>query len=592
MVERSAEDDVAAALAFARSRAGRSIPAQDVAVRWALNHPHAARFAAAVPGPGLAGMVQEVAVADAPSQDLLEVVGAWERLGAWVVAGQARVLQELHRRAVGSTWAVKGLRDEVAGTLAASGRAAQVLLDRAVELGHAPEVHDALAHGVVSVRKADVLLRETGSLTGQEARAVHTEVLDRAHELTAPQVGAAARRLVLQVDPDAAEHRHHQARRDRCVVLEPAADCMATLRAYLPAGDAVRVMHALDTVATTAAPEDPRGVDARRADALVDVLGSVLDGTTDDLGALLTGRGGPGADARDSAGAGGGAGVRSSRRRRRRPVKLAITVTADALAGATWTPAWLGRYGPVLPSLARQLAAEATWHFQRTDPATGEALEQPGSRYRPPDALREAIIARDVTCTFPGCRTPAHTCDLDHTIAFDDTRDAAGQTRRSNLAALCRHHHQLKTHAGWTPHRDPATGVTTWTSPTGKPYTRNPVPAPSEVRPDQNRPSQSAPSETGPSQSARSATRPTHTARSDTGPSEPEPPPDKDERHRDPAATKGAAPSAAAGGTPPDTQSAQSPEAETRSRPGTSDHGMPETDTGRGDETSRGDPPF
>ncbi|WP_255632878.1 hypothetical protein [Actinotalea sp. Marseille-Q4924] len=403
VVERSAEDDVAAALAFARSRAGRSIPAQDVAVRWALIHPHAARFAAAVPGPGLAGMVQEVAVADAPSEDLLEVVAAWDRLAGWVVAGQARVLQELHRRAVGSTWAVKGLRDEVAGTLAASGRAAQVLLDRAVELGHAPEVHDALALGVVSVRKADVLLRETGSLTGQEARAVHTEVLDRAHELTAPQVGAAARRAVLQVDPDAAEHRHHQAVRDRCVVLEPAPDCMATLRACLPAGDAVRVMHALDPVATTAAPEDPRGVDARRADALVDVLGSVLDGTTDDLGALLTGRGGPGADARDSAGAGAGGGagtgpgVRTSRRRRRRPVKLAITVTADALAGATWTPAWLDRYGPVLPSLARHLAAEATWHFQRTDPATGEALEQPGSRYRP----RTPCVRRSSPATSP-----------------------------------------------------------------------------------------------------------------------------------------------------------------------------------------------
>ncbi|EYR63433.1 hypothetical protein N866_00755 [Actinotalea ferrariae CF5-4] len=494
--EWTAQDEDAAALAFARSRAGRSIPDVDLAVRWALNHPHAARVAAAVPGPELARMLGRVAVADAPTEDLLEVVAAWDRLASWVVARQAGVLQELHRRVAGSTWAQKGLRDEVAGTLAASGRAAQVLLDRAMELAQAPEVHDALAQGAVSVHKADVLLRETGSVTGEEARRVHAAVLAEAHELTAPQVRAAARQAVLQVDPDAAEHRHQLARRDRCVVLEPATDCMAVIRAYLPAEDAVRVMHAVDIVAGTAAPEDPRGVDARRADALVDLVGAVLDGTT--LDAFLSGPLRPSVGAGVDAGVGLDVGARSSRRRRRRPVKLSITVSADALAGASSTPAHLDRYGPVLPSVARQLAAEATWHFQRTDPTTGEALEQPGSRYRPPEALRDAIVARDVTCTFPGCRVPAGSCDLDHTVPFDDSRDAAEQTRRSNLAALCRHHHQLKTHAGWTPRRDPTTGTTLWTSPTGKPYHRNPVPAPGEAvraQPERRRPAPRRPAE-------------------------------------------------------------------------------------------------
>jgi hypothetical protein len=453
--ERTAADDDAAALAYARSVAGRSLLAEEYAVRWALAHPEAARLAAAPPGPALALRLDELAVADAPSEDLLEAVGAWERMSAWVVAQQARVVQELHRRVAGSTWAQKGLRDDVAGTLAVSGRAAGILVDRAIELSAAPEVHDALNRGALSVRKADVLLRHTSLLTGNEARRVHEALIAEAPLLTAPQLCAATRQAVLAIDPDAAEGRHRQAREERCVVLEPAADCMATLRAYLPATEAVRAMRALDAVAAAAAPDDPRGIDARRADALVDVLGAVLDRGATPEGLHL-------------------------RRRTGRAPRLNLTISTDALAGATSTPGFLDGYGPVLPSLARRLAQEAAWHFQRTDPATGEALEQAGSRYRPPEALRAAIVARDVTCTFPGCRVSAHVCDLDHTVPFDDARDAADQTRLSNLAALCRHHHRLKTHGRWTPRRDPDSGVVVWTSPVGKPYARDPVPAPGE----------------------------------------------------------------------------------------------------------------
>ncbi|EYR65092.1 hypothetical protein N866_15225 [Actinotalea ferrariae CF5-4] len=458
LVERTAEDDVAAALAYARSHAGRSIPCQDIAVRWALANPHAARLAAARPGPALAAHLVDLGVANAPSEDLLEAVGAWDRLAAWVVAQQARVLQELHRRVELSTWAQKGLQDEVAGTLAASGRAVKVLLDRSLQLAAAPEVHDALLEGVLSVRKADVLLHDTGMLSGVEARRVHEQLLPEASRLTAPELGAAARRAVLEIDPDAAEHRHRRAREDRTVVLEPAADCMATIRAFLPAVEAVKAMRALDAVAATAAPDDPRGIDARRADALVDVLAAVLDRGVAPDGEVL-------------------------RTRKGRAPRLSLTISTDALAGASTTPGHLDGYGPVLPSLARRLAQEATWHFQRTDPATGEALEQAGSRYRPPDSLRSAIVARDVTCTFPGCRITAEVCDLDHTIPYDDTREPGAQTRRSNLAALCRHHHRLKTHTTWSPRRDPASGVTIWISPRGKPYARDPVRAPGESWP-------------------------------------------------------------------------------------------------------------
>ncbi len=50
-----------------------------------------------------------------------------------------------------------------------------------------------------------------------------------------------------------------------------------------------------------------------------------------------------------------------------------------------------------------------------------------------------------------------------------------GQTRAQNLQPLCRKHHLLKTHAGWGAVRDPATGTTTWTTPTGRTHTRPPT---------------------------------------------------------------------------------------------------------------------
>ncbi|MBC7290384.1 MAG: hypothetical protein H5T83_03470, partial [Actinotalea sp.] len=207
----TAADDHAEALAYARSVAGRARAAEDLAVRWALAHPEAARLAAARPGPALALRLADLAVAQAPSEDLLEAVGAWERTAAWVAAQQASVLQELQRRTAGSTWAEKGLRDDVAGTLAVSGRAAGVLVDRALVLATAPEVHDALAEGTLSVRKVDVLLRDTDTLPGPEARRVHEELIPEGPHLTTPQLSAAARRAVLALDPDAAEKRHRRA---------------------------------------------------------------------------------------------------------------------------------------------------------------------------------------------------------------------------------------------------------------------------------------------------------------------------------------------------------------------------------------------
>ncbi len=97
--------------------------------------------------------------------------------------------------------------------------------------------------------------------------------------------------------------------------------------------------------------------------------------------------------------------------------------------------------------------------------------------YEIPDRIREQVILRDRTCVFPWCTRPARGCDIDHIDEFDRDAEAEGRpqpgpTTSSNLGALCRYHHRLKTFTAWT-YRMVAPGVFGWTSPHGHRYRRD-----------------------------------------------------------------------------------------------------------------------
>jgi len=105
--------------------------------------------------------------------------------------------------------------------------------------------------------------------------------------------------------------------------------------------------------------------------------------------------------------------------------------------------------------------------------------------YTIPDPMRRVVETLEPTCVFPWCTRPAHRCDSDHTTAYchhdpphggqhDDNshRCRGGPTCPCNLAPLCRHHHQLKTHADWT-YSTPEPGVHHWTDPHGRHYLRD-----------------------------------------------------------------------------------------------------------------------
>ncbi|MCW2796127.1 HNH endonuclease signature motif containing protein, partial [Nocardioides sp.] len=84
------------------------------------------------------------------------------------------------------------------------------------------------------------------------------------------------------------------------------------------------------------------------------------------------------------------------------------------------------------------------------------------------DRLREQTVLTHHTCVFPRCARPARRTDCDHIQA----RVRGGPGCACNIAPLCRRHHRLKTHGGWTyTQTDPTTFV--WTSPHGYRYQRD-----------------------------------------------------------------------------------------------------------------------
>ena len=293
---------------------------------------------------------------------------------------------------------------------------------------------------------------------------------------------------------------------------------MASLWALLPAPDAVAAHQHLGVLARALGAADPRGMDARRADLMADLLtgrrcalthpahagrcaedpptcsDTAVGGQPDEMdggGApeagpgAAPGRGSPEAPARatsgqgsttgragDAGGAGWWAGLRPgvSLPARVRPPTVHVTVPITMLMGLDDSPGELRGYGPIPAELAREIAAGGTWTRLLTDPESGTLLDHGRTTYRPPTALADHVRARDHECRSPICRRTATASDLDHTVAWND----GGTTCEHNLHAGCRHDHRLKTHApGWTVTQSPD-GTITYATPTGHTYTSKP----------------------------------------------------------------------------------------------------------------------
>ena len=116
----------------------------------------------------------------------------------------------------------------------------------------------------------------------------------------------------------------------------------------------------------------------------------------------------------------------------------------------------------------------------RRSPSSPSSTSTPSSRPRRTRS-RTGSANRSSSATARACSrgapAPPGGCDVDHIDEYDHDAEAEGRpqpgpTTTSNLAALCRYHHRLKTFTAWT-YRMAAPGVFEWTSPHGHRYRRD-----------------------------------------------------------------------------------------------------------------------
>jgi hypothetical protein len=214
------------------------------------------------------------------SRDLLDGVAGWDELISWAHARQAEWVAEFARRRPGpyapdepSRQVSEFAADEIAARLRVTRRSAELKLGFALDLDdRLPATAQALRAGRIDVGKAKAIAELTANVADQASRAaVEARVLTRAGEQTGPELRRSVLRAVAKVDPAANIKRHRRAKDERYIRVEPCGDGMAELSGRLAAEDAATVFGAVDSLARCAPPDDPRSIDARRADALVDL---------------------------------------------------------------------------------------------------------------------------------------------------------------------------------------------------------------------------------------------------------------------------------------------------------------------------------
>ena len=335
-------------------------------------------------------------------------------------------------------------REDISAALRLSANTAQARIDIARTLvNHLPNTCSALATGEISPAHATAIARETATairdgLPQSAIFEIEEKAISYAEFHTPAQVASQVKTTLARIAPEEFEEIVQRARDTRRVSCYPESDGMSTIVAILPAEDAQIVMTALEAFIkgeSEPLPAQKRSMDMKRADALINISNLFLSTP------------------------------KNSAAPHRRPVTVNVTIDLPTLLGLAENPGQLSGYGPIPASVARTLASDGKWKRFITDPQTGVLLDYGRQTYEPPQALVDFLIARDRTCRFPGCRRSALLSDLDHAQSWE----SGGVTSLQNLGALCRRHHQLKTHGGWKIESE-ADGSCTWTSPLGKKY--------------------------------------------------------------------------------------------------------------------------
>jgi hypothetical protein len=405
----------------------------------------------AKPGCLTLGELIEINPLSLSSAGRIDYLSALDRQESWICALKQEALVAIAGEYADEDGGIFGCvddeeREDVATALRLSPTTAQSRIDVArVLIGHLPNTISALSTGEISVAHATVIARETATaikngLSPESVFRVEQTALAHAEFHTPGQVASKVKTTIAKLAPEDFEEIVDRARDSRRVTFYPEADGMATVVAILPAEDAQTVMKSIEAYIVKRDGEDAAewsvlSADMKRADALTAIASQALASMANDV------------------------------QPHRRPITISVAIDLPTLLGLAENPGQLAGYGAIPASVARRLAADGNWQRFVSDPTTGNLLDFGREKYTPPQELVDYLLARDRICRFPGCRRTGQSSDIDHAQSWE----AGGETNPANLGLLCRRHHRMKTHGGWSLESNPD-GSCLWKSPKGKTF--------------------------------------------------------------------------------------------------------------------------
>ncbi|MFY0406554.1 HNH endonuclease [Solicola sp. PLA-1-18] len=375
----------------------------------------------------------------------LDAIEALERLARWVAAKQYELVGALHEHRADQQWntpeATQSVQTEVAMARQVSRSAAERQVDRAMVLQHLPQVARLLATGAVCDRVVAEVADEARTLDADAIAVLDARIAPVLTGLTPKRAEHAARAMVMQIDPCAAEQQSRRHRTDRFVSTGPGPVGTAWLRIH---GPIEHVSAAYDAVHAHAAGRfadgDPRTMGQLMCDTAIERLTGLPDATS------------PGAVG----------------------IEIGVLMDTDSLLGHQDVPAMMAGYGPLPAGLVRHLVDHTSQVWVRrlfTDPLDDTITARDPRRRRFDGPLRHLIATAERHCQRPGCDCRPR--DVDHVTEHA----AGGDTTIANAQSLCRPDHTVRHYRHWDVTRDPLTGTTTWHTPSGRTYQATRPPA-------------------------------------------------------------------------------------------------------------------
>jgi hypothetical protein len=191
-----------------------------------------------------------------------------------VLLAEATTLRLAESRSDEHGLAMRSLTAEIScATRLPEGTVIRLLNDAETLVNTLPATLDALSHGSISYRHAQVMVADAGTLPREARGAFEDALLPVAASTTAARFERTARHERERLHPESVEIRTATAIEERSVELAPDADGMAWLTCHLPAVAAVAIDTRLTRIARAAhTATESRTLTQLRADALTALL--------------------------------------------------------------------------------------------------------------------------------------------------------------------------------------------------------------------------------------------------------------------------------------------------------------------------------